>query len=204
MRHLFTVNKRAFLLLANISTKFYGCWHKIIPQNIELLHTKMFLPEIKWHSLNGCFVLIILCFTNATICSSYYGKWENIYNSCGVFISFVLIYEHCYLVNNCRLSGKIGSNMSTKIFLNDNSPKLEWNLIIPRTLGPWKLTSVVISGFLLYQKKRKKKDLLKELGPAKLPCYNILVQFNRVFNSRKPGWRLPSDKQIYYLNTIFT
>ena len=38
------------------------------------------------------------------------------YKSCGVFISFVLIFEHCYFV------GKIGPDMSTKTFLNYNSP----------------------------------------------------------------------------------
>ena len=43
------------------------------------------------------------------------------YKSCGVFISLVLIFEQCYFVNDCGLSGKIRPDMSTKIFLNDNS-----------------------------------------------------------------------------------
>ena len=44
------------------------------------------------------------------------------YKSCGIFISFVLLFEHCYFVDNCQLSGKIGPNKSTKKFLSDNSP----------------------------------------------------------------------------------
>ena len=48
------------------------------------------------------------------------------YKSCGVFISFVLIFEHCYFDNNCWLSGKIRPYMSTKKFLNDNvSPRIQ-------------------------------------------------------------------------------
>ena len=46
------------------------------------------------------------------------------YKSCGVFISLVLIFEHCYFVDNCQLSGKIGPGMSTKKFLIDNSPRI--------------------------------------------------------------------------------
>ena len=34
------VDKRAVLLLADISTKFQGCRHKIVPQNIAPLHKK--------------------------------------------------------------------------------------------------------------------------------------------------------------------
>ena len=42
--------------------------------------------------------------------------------SCGVFISFVLIFEDCYFFNNnCRRSGKIAPDMSTKKFLMPSS-----------------------------------------------------------------------------------
>ena len=64
-----------------------------------------------------------MCFTAIQqLCKFILLQEVRIYKSCGVFISFVLIFEHYNFVDNCRLMGKIGPDMSTKKFLNDNSP----------------------------------------------------------------------------------
>ena len=64
--------------------------------------------------------VVVICLVNGFIgtfvlyqCNNMFILlWEvKEYKSCGVFISFVLIFEHCYFVDNCRLSGKIGPNM---------------------------------------------------------------------------------------------
>ena len=61
-----------------------------------------------------------LCFSNVT--KSYNGMCENIKDlGFSVFISFVLIFEHCYFLDNCRLLNKMRPDMSTKKCLN-NSP----------------------------------------------------------------------------------
>ena len=45
--------------------------------------------------------------------------------------------------------------------------RLQWNLFITRSLGPWKLP--------LYQDTKTKK--YKELGPAKWPCYKRVLLY---------------------------
>ena len=62
-------------------------------------------------------LLVLLCFSNATTCVSWYRKWENIKSCTWGFHLFIV--EHCYFVDN--LSGKISPDISTRKFLNDNS-----------------------------------------------------------------------------------
>ena len=55
---------------------------------------------------------------------------------------------------------------------------IEANTVEPlynEDLGTMKITLVVISGYLLYQGKKTKK--YKELGPAKLPCYKMVLLY---------------------------
>ena len=46
---------------------FFFTWNKMT-----------FIKWLFWYVLWMVLLLVHLCFTNATICSSYYGKWENI------------------------------------------------------------------------------------------------------------------------------
>ena len=61
----------------------------------------------------------------------------------------------------------------------EQNTQIQWNLVITRSLGPWKLPCyiwfLIISGFSLYQGKKTKK--YKELGPAKLPCYKRVLLY---------------------------
>ena len=59
----------------------------------------------------------------------YYGKWD--WRSIKAvpffrfwhlfYVDMLCIWTFCYFVDNCRLSGKIVPDMSTKKFLNDNT-----------------------------------------------------------------------------------
>ena len=48
-----------------------------------------------------------------------------------------------------------------------------WNLIITRSLGPWKLPCYI--RFIIYQGKKTKKYI--ELGPGELPCYKRVLLY---------------------------
>ena len=48
---------------------------------------------------------------------------------------------------------------------------IQWNLVIMRSLGPWKLPCYIT--FLIISGKKTKK--YKEMGPAKLPCYKRVL-----------------------------
>ena len=84
------------------------------------------LLEVRKYKSCGVFISFVLIFEHCNFVDNYRlsGKLQEVrkYKSCGVFISFVLIFEHCNFVDSYRLSGKIGPDMSTKKFLNDNSP----------------------------------------------------------------------------------
>ena len=61
-------------------------------------------------------LLVHVCFSKATICLSYYRKWENIK------VSLLCWYLSIVILSTIVTVGKIGPDTSTKIFLNDNSP----------------------------------------------------------------------------------
>ena len=70
-------------------------------------------------------------------------------------------------------SPKLHFGFKHKILFESWYIKIQWNLVITRSLGPWKLPCyvrfVIISG--------EKTKQYKELGPAKLPCYKRVLLY---------------------------
>ena len=84
-----------FEMLGGLHKTSYYCTHK------------MCLPEIKWHSLNGS---VLICLVNGFVGTFVLSQCGNViillqevrkHKSCRVFITFMLIFEHCYFVDNC-------------------------------------------------------------------------------------------------------
>ena len=116
------IDKRAFLLLADISTQLQGCRHKIVPWNIAILQKKCFLPEMKWHSLlNDCCFDMCCKWINWYVCALAKRQYvyltmgsEKIYKSCGIFIALLCYYLNIVLLLVNYVSGKIGPDFVDK------------------------------------------------------------------------------------------
>ena len=92
----------------------------------------------------------------------------------------------CVLPSNVWFGPQIDMNFQNNVLesVYCTIVHIQWNFIITRTFGPWKLPSNC------YIRVKKNSNKYKELGPAKLPCYNFII-------TRTVGpWKLPSNCYI--------
>ena len=94
-----------------------------------------------------------------------------------IFIIFSLYFQEVYIFLRFVfevMGGGGGRSITNVIFFGPFPYEIQWNLVITRSLGPWKLPCYIRFLIILGLKKKK----YKELGPAKLPCYKRVLLYS--------------------------